>query len=86
MDGFKVLHHSDGNDLLHTVLHTPLLPPKPIIYFLSELRADRDFLVFHVVLKLTEGRGLMFYSRSATRHLASRLKMPRSPPKSTEFH
>ncbi|CAK9055784.1 unnamed protein product [Durusdinium trenchii] len=52
MDGFKVLQHGEGNDLMHTVLHSPPL-------------SDRDFLVWHIVLRHTNGKGLMFYSRSA---------------------
>lgn len=52
MDGFRVLHHAKGNDLLYSVIHAPPL-------------ADRDFLMFHTVLRHESGRGLMFYSRSA---------------------
>lgn len=52
MDGFKVLHHTEGNDLLYCVIHAPPL-------------SDRDFLMFHTVFRHESGRGLMFYSRSA---------------------
>lgn len=47
-----MLQHGEGNDLMHTVLHSPPL-------------SDRDFLVWHIVLRHTNGKGLMFYSRSA---------------------
>ncbi|CAK9004812.1 unnamed protein product [Durusdinium trenchii] len=52
MDGFKILHHEKGNDLLYSVIHAPPL-------------ADRDFLMHHTVFRHESGRGLMFYSRSA---------------------
>jgi len=52
MDGFKVLNHSKGNDILHCVLHSAPL-------------SDRDFLLFHTVLRHQKRSGLMFYSRSA---------------------
>lgn len=51
MDGFKVLNHSKGNDLLYSVIHSPPL-------------SDRDFMVFHTVLRHRSRSGLMFYSRS----------------------
>lgn len=52
MDGFQVLNHSKGNDLLYSVIHSPPL-------------SDRDFVVFHTVLRHRSRSGLMFYSRSA---------------------
>lgn len=52
MDGFKVLNHSKGNDLLYSVIHSPPL-------------SDRDFMVFHTVLRHRSRSGLMFYSPSA---------------------
>ncbi|CAJ1451615.1 unnamed protein product, partial [Effrenium voratum] len=52
MDGFRILHHAAGNDLLYSVIHAPPL-------------ADRDFLMFHTVFRHESGRGLMLYSRSA---------------------
>ncbi|CAE6960275.1 unnamed protein product [Symbiodinium natans] len=56
MDSFRVMYNVQSNDIVYGLLHVPPL-------------TDRDFFLYHATLCHESGRGIMFYTRSASNSL-----------------
>mmetsp|Transcript_45416 Transcript_45416/g.145724 ORF Transcript_45416/g.145724 Transcript_45416/m.145724 type:complete len:412 (-) Transcript_45416:270-1505(-) len=52
VDGFRTLHSKEGSDALYYTMHVPPL-------------SDRDFVIFHAILRHESGKGVLLYMRHA---------------------